>query len=293
MSQITQTPRMGWAVPSENADPWLDAVNGLYTQIDASVYSEREDVNVIIGGGGTVSFNATTGVLTWASTLIFTAPITGFQWQVPAGSVTLVDGQYAYLNLVRAPQANVTLTMLSGSQIPTGNNSFVVGVRIGTRVNFRNGVSLADGQSAPIFETTPGAGSFGATGQILRYPHTITTNQVTTQSTYQVLGTYYFDPVVLSITGTTAQLKFGCTASMTAAYLSGSVQLFDLTVATAVTALAFPTSTTTPTYMESTSLTLPGSPHIYEVRANVSGVVAPADQLNVSWAGLKLDLVFT
>lgn len=283
---------MGWTVPTENSDPWIDTVNSLYTAIDASVYSEREDINVIIGGGGNISFTASTGVMSWSDTLIFTAPVTGFQWQVEAGSVTLNPGDYCYLRLIRAPQNILTLSMHSGSQIPAGNDGFALGIRIGSRVNFRNGGSIADGQSVPVFETTPGAGAFGSTGQILRFPHVITTNQATNQPTYQVLGDYYFDPVVLAINGTTTHLKFACTGSMTNSYLTGSVQLYDLTASTLVSTLSFMSGTVAPTYVESANLTLPGSPHIYEVRASCSGVLLPADQLTVHWAGLKLDVVF-
>ena len=289
---MADSPRMGWPYPDENTDPWFDAFVSMVNAMDTSVYGEREDINLIITGGGNVSFNSSTGVLAWSATINLTSAVTGFLWQLPPGSVTLANGQYAYVSLIRAPTSNVTLSMNVGSQIPSGNNGLAICILSNGVVNFRNGAILLNGQSRPIFSSTGIGEGIGSTGQVLVYPHTILTNQSVAISSLQVIGDYYFDPAVLTVTDTTSAVVFSCVAYQTNSYLVGTVNLMNLTDSTLVTSITIPTNTLSPTYFTSAPLTLPGTPKIYEIQASLANIATSDDQLNLQWAGFKVTLTF-
>lgn len=164
---MPNTPRMKWPIPGEHVDPWFEAFVDLMGEVDASGYAAREDRNIIGTGGGTFTFVSATGVITWSSTISFLAANTGFLWQIPAGNVSLADGQVWYVNLVRAPSDNTALANVVASNLSAaadGDAAFVIAVRRGNKVYFRNGNNMADGDSFEVFETTGAGGGGGGSG---------------------------------------------------------------------------------------------------------------------------------
>lgn len=141
MSELT--PRMSWPFPSEFQDPWYDAFVSLLQAIDASAYAAREDRNMIMMGGGSITLNSTTGLLSWSAPFnLFSGP-TGLIWVIPAGSVTIADGQMFSCQVTRNPQGNITQTLTVAAKVPNDDNSVVIGVRQGGVVYFRNGTNTA------------------------------------------------------------------------------------------------------------------------------------------------------
>ena len=143
---MPDSPRMEWPIPTENQNPWYEAFVALVSAQDASAFAAREDRQIIMLGGGTVSWTAPT--LTWDAPISLTAPIEGFLWTIQAGSVTIEDGQALYATLVRGPTANTAVAVAVGSQVPSSDQALVLAVRVGTRLYFRTGLSLASGGSA-------------------------------------------------------------------------------------------------------------------------------------------------
>lgn len=159
---MPNTPRMKWPIPGEHVDPWFEAFVDLMGEVDASGYAAREDRNIIGTGGGT--FTLTGGLITWAGTISFLAANTGFLWQIAPGNITLADGQIWYVNLVRAPADNITLANVVASNLSAaadGDAAFVIAVRRGSKVYFRNGRVLDDGDSFEVFEGNGGGGGAG------------------------------------------------------------------------------------------------------------------------------------
>lgn len=153
------TPRLLIPYPDDNTAPWDAVFEAMILAIDASLYVPREDRNIVIFGGGTVSFNATTGVLSWSADIGLLSSVTGYKWVVPAGSVTLNDGQLFYITVARAPQTNTTNTPTVASNTPnqpSGDNQILVGIRVGTNVHFRDGFVISDGQSQILFDGSGG-----------------------------------------------------------------------------------------------------------------------------------------
>ena len=143
---MPNSPRMEWPIPTENQNPWYEAFVAFISAQDSSAFAAREDRQIIMLGGGVVSWAAPT--LTWTSVFRLTAPIEGFLWEVPIGSVTIEDGEALYATLVRGPTSNMTVSVAVASQVPSSDQAIVLAVRVGTRIYFRTGLSLGDGESA-------------------------------------------------------------------------------------------------------------------------------------------------
>jgi hypothetical protein len=145
--------------PSEHKEPWFDQFVEFAQAIDSAVYAEREDRALLIMGGGLISWNAGTGVLSWADTLEFPAAPVGFLWRVAPGSIVVSDGQFVYFQAVRSPTNNLNVVLGVGSQVPATpsedpTNSVLFGVRRGTRIYFRNGDVIQTGESSNLFESS-------------------------------------------------------------------------------------------------------------------------------------------
>lgn len=176
---MAETPRMLWAYPDDNDRNWYGKFSTLTNAQDAAAYAGREDRSFLIGGGGTVSFNSGSGVLTWSSAIECFSPITGFKGTVAAGSSTILNGEILYVTLTRGMTANVTLTAQVATSIPNSDNAIALAVRSGNTVYFRNGARLVNGSSVELYS---GASSgqkdhSGFTGSELK---TVTFGQQTT-----------------------------------------------------------------------------------------------------------------
>ena len=156
-----KTPRIGIEYPAENQRAWWDIfVNGM-NQIDSALFANREDRNILMFGGGSVSWNAVSGELSWGSDIRLISPYKGYVGTISAGSITLSSGQFFYVNMVRLPSGNFSLTPIIGGKMPEGNNAFAIAFCYGTSIYFRNGRSLDNGESGPLFvETVPGSGIY-------------------------------------------------------------------------------------------------------------------------------------
>jgi len=151
---MPNSPRMGFPYPSENQDPWYEAFRVMIEAQDASGYASREDRQLILSEGGVISWNVP--LLVWSGTIRILSPITGFQIQVSAGSATLDDGQVLYVNLTRAPTQSVVVTAEVASQVPSSDQALVLVIRVGTRLYWRNGLLLEDGNSVSGLGAKPG-----------------------------------------------------------------------------------------------------------------------------------------
>ncbi len=162
-----QSPRMLWPYPGENESPWWEAFQDFIRGADASAFAARDDRNLILMGGGTIAFDSGTGILTWSAAIEIFAPATGFLNQVPAGSVTLADGQIFRALITRAPGANVSVSSQGAAGFAANSdNSLVFCIRRGTNIYWRNGLLVAAGTPATGLGITPGSGSLVLAGDV-------------------------------------------------------------------------------------------------------------------------------
>jgi hypothetical protein len=150
---LPNSARMDWPFPAENQDPWFDAFQNMVIGMDVSAHAAREDRNIFMGKGGTVSWSAgAPGTLSWSETLEIYSPISGFRYNLIPQSVFLEDGQLFYVDLVRSPTDNLTLSPVVASTVPPSDNAFAIAIRRGDEIYFRFGTKLVDGDAFPIFE---------------------------------------------------------------------------------------------------------------------------------------------
>lgn len=153
---MDQTPKTGIPYPSEGADPWFQPHEQSLEDVDSQTFALRENRDIYATDGGVFTFTASTGLLTWDSSIFITAPLTGFRTEIVAGSISLEDGEYLYFNLTRGPSANLTAIPQKAQVVPNTNEAYSLAYRKGSSVYFRQGV-LIDGASISILSAPPSA----------------------------------------------------------------------------------------------------------------------------------------
>lgn len=156
------TPRMQWSFPDPEVDPYYDAAERYAFQQDVSAYASREDRNILVLGGGTVSFTALTSTLAWPEDIEILSPNVGFLVTVEASSVVLAEGAVAYIDMPRSPTDNVTVQMQTGIRVPSSDTALLFAVRRGNYIYFRTGGRIEDGTPGTIFGGGSGGGGGGA-----------------------------------------------------------------------------------------------------------------------------------
>ncbi len=127
---MKQTPQLSIQYPSQYDDNSYSTIESGLNTIDAALGAAREDRNFVVYS--TAVFSLTSGgVLTWD------APIYIKRWAssssvlatIAAGSVTLSNGQVAYVALTRNGSAGYAPTVVAASTLPAANSSFVLFAR--------------------------------------------------------------------------------------------------------------------------------------------------------------------
>jgi hypothetical protein len=160
---------MDWLYPASNQWPFFDLISQFYNAIDRAVFAHREDKNILIMGGGTVDWTASTGVLDWTADIELFSPHTGFKMSIepPAvGTFTLADGWVFYVQLTRQVGSNIVLTPQRATTMPKSDDVYLVAKRSGTQVFFRNGRAFNDGESGSIYISTSGGGAISGFSRI-------------------------------------------------------------------------------------------------------------------------------
>jgi len=223
---------MQFPYPERDADPWFDGFESMLLSMDASGYAAREDRNIILGGGGSVNFVASTGVVSWSADLVLLSPISAFRLSLPASQVTLADGQRMYVNMTRTASSNIILAMTVGNQIPNTNDAMLIAIRHGNALYFRNGARVLDGETKDIF-----AASGVAASQIEIVK--LATRASHNSETALVVGGDAFNPADYDRAGVTRTLAFKAVAANGDIGMITEVQLYNVTNGVLVNTLTF------------------------------------------------------
>lgn len=280
---MPNSPRMSWPYPAENQDPWFDSFQEMVSQQDASAYAAREDRQLVMAGGGNFSFDAGANSLSWSATFEILSPVTGFRLSMAAGSVTMEDGQALYVNLVRAPTQNVTVTPQVAGQVPSTDVAYVIAVRRGSIVYFRHGLALSDGDSLQLFA----GGSGSASGALIWMGGRETYDS---NAAPLVTGAAAFTPTTHA---PISSLTFRAVAANGNTGLTNYVQLYNVTDGELVAQLEF---TSTEITKDEVALVLGSGAgeiddpeHIYEVRIVLGSAPAgPDDTIELYSAELRV-----
>ncbi len=170
---MPETSRIKWPFPREFEDPWYDTFVTFIEAVDASMYTTREDRSSLLMGGGTVSFNITgfDGALSWTQAISLLSPIAGLLINFEPTTVTLLDGEMLYANVTRYPLNSLSSMLLKARSVPNTDDALLMAIRRGTRVYWRNGRVISNGESLPLFESN-GGGAGASLGSAT--PQTVT-----------------------------------------------------------------------------------------------------------------------
>ena len=292
---MANTPRMQWPFPSADAANWYQALESFANAQDASAFAAREDRNVRLTAGGEISFTESTGVVTWSQDLEIPDPITGFLVTIPANSVTIADGQYAYITIPRRPLQNVTAAITVAGTIPSADDTLVLFLRKSNTLYFREGQVLRDGERVVLFDEGKGA--------ILSYVDALVARKDKLTGYHEVAGGS--SPLLTEdgtpITGAQleAVVEAGATVNFVAIlYISGGAltqqagcYLYNLSTGNVVTSSQITGVTATLDSVERVPLTIGAAAdeinlteNVYEVRlTNSSGDVADIVHMRGAW----------
>jgi len=143
-------------VPSPNEEPYQDSMDAFFANMDINLFSAVTDRNILMTGGGTITFNFSTETLTWTQPILITNFVTGFFWALQPGSAVIRDGEFLYVTLVRGLEdIRFQIDLLASvksklTDVPQKelHLDWVVASRIGNKIYLANGKTIpaeADG----------------------------------------------------------------------------------------------------------------------------------------------------
>jgi len=232
---MPNTNKMQWSYPARDDDPWYEKIEQLTIAQDSSGYASREDRHLAFSGGGVVAFNATTGVVSWDTAIEILSPIAGFKISMIASSFVLLDGQVAYINLVRSPTRNISTTPTVAGTAPNTDDAFTLCMRNGDAVYWANGSRISDGESKALFwGVVPGSKSIEIVHIASRVSHGSTTPLVA--------GGAAFNPLDYDKPGYSRVITFRAVAANGDVGIATSVVLYNVTDSEVVATLSFTTT---------------------------------------------------
>jgi hypothetical protein len=178
--------------------------------------------------------------VTWSAAIVLMSPVSVFRLTLDAGSATLADGSCLYVNVVRAPTGNVSLSPQVASQVPNTDSAFLLAIRNGSVVYFRNGSAVSSGQSTNLFA----AGGLPSGTSIIEIVK-MATRESHGSNTALVVGGDAFNPTTYDKPGTLKTMVFRAVAANGDIGLSNTVMLYSVTDSEPIATLTFTSTTTT------------------------------------------------
>lgn len=231
------SPRMGWTYPSQHDDPWFDGFVDFVRATDASGFAAREDRNLILTGGGLLSWSPGGSGLTWSEAFLVFSPSTGFFTRIVANSLAPADGQVIRAEITRHPGQNVNVAAEVANIALNTDDSLILGLRVGTNFIFRNAMIM---QAGTVIEAedffSGGGGGGGGIGGAFKYvapgdsvsvlPNTqinvdgkvVVDGRVFLNGHMRFIGRWHTPPQVLPIIGEAAEIPNNCIARIDPTY---------------------------------------------------------------------------
>lgn len=153
-------PKTQIIVPSQGDEPWFDQISSTLNAFDSALFANREDRNLFLLGGGTVTVTIPGGGGPNTADVFWNAPFVLKGWEgpgevdvdVPGGPITVVAGQALFVDLTRPPNTTILVPAQVGdfTAVRASDSKLVIGVFwTDGRFYFRNGSSIG-GSGGPL-----------------------------------------------------------------------------------------------------------------------------------------------
>lgn len=186
---MANTPRLSIQYPDENQDPFWTTFVSMVESIDSLLYSNMADRNLLLKGGGTLSFNTGTNEITWSADLKLIDYISGLTVTVLASSLTIEDGEAAYIDIPRVLSQSITSALSVSPSVGLGEGKIVLFARSGDKIIFRSGAILSAAQSSSLLTDGPGGDTrVGTQAFAASNSETVTFSQPYADTNYRVTG---------------------------------------------------------------------------------------------------------
>lgn len=136
---------LGVPYPDEECDPFYDQFEAMIQGLEAVAFHDKLARNAVFGGGGTRTWNPSTGLFQWTADFTILVPHWGFKVSVRYGpdaatrAANLADGQLLWVRLPQGMNANATANFVQGSQLVKERHDELVCVaRIGSALHMRS-----------------------------------------------------------------------------------------------------------------------------------------------------------
>lgn len=126
---VKTTPRVGLIYPTEYTPNWYNMYESHMLQLDAALYASREDRGIILMGGGVVTWDSTTGDLTFSEDALVVGPIVGTIGTITADTFTIGEGEFAYVDVTRYASAGYALEVVVTTTVPNTDNALLIAYR--------------------------------------------------------------------------------------------------------------------------------------------------------------------
>lgn len=137
-----------YSFPDEDQDPYFKTLSSFFGQLDVAIWNNRMRSNLILAGGGSISFNSTTSLLTWSDDFGLKHLYSGFLNEFRFGpdnltrEASILEGQVLYGQIPSQVSQGQVKNLLVADQLPSGDNNFVLAWRYNNSVYFQNGIIL-------------------------------------------------------------------------------------------------------------------------------------------------------
>lgn len=145
-----ETDRIKLPYPTERSKSWYATYVQFVQQLDAALFASREDRNIFLLGGGTLTWNASTSTLTWSAAIQIVSPHIGSIGSLASGSLVITAGRFASVELTRYADANYSLTATAVTTLEASDNILGLLYRSGNTLVWRNGLMMDDGYSGSL-----------------------------------------------------------------------------------------------------------------------------------------------
>jgi len=150
---MSTLPKTQIQTPNQGDEPWTDIIQSTLNAFDSALFANREDRNLFLLEGGTVTVTIPGGSGPGSADVLWTAPFVLKGWEgsgqvnvgVPGGPITLIAGEVLYCDLTRPPNSTVLVPAQVGdfSAVRASNSKVVIGFFwTDGRFYFRNGSSI-------------------------------------------------------------------------------------------------------------------------------------------------------